>query len=1342
MDTRTDLLETITEDFANNTAGLITAEITRNFLTRATNSSLNKLSDPRGGVFAKDILSTPPVTPAEGDTYLVGTTPTGDWSGFTLDDVVAWDGTAWKARTPVNGEKAFVGEDPAAEYFYDVNADAGAGAWISYVPRGPALRGAVLPATLQSPAIISRSLPKWLKPEMFADDRVQLVYAPTAAESNDLSGATDFADPINAMTTYARTLLQDLPWPGLPRWKRHQFGFALEPGQNYMVGSGTNFTDFNTRGLVFEGNGASIWGAYQDGKAVVDMLGNAQWTVRNLCIRSSNDLRPSGALLIGSPNAATYGIAEGNHLDSVYIEGWWEKFTGYNYGSENFSAINCYLYSYWQAVPAWWIDCENTLDFGQYSSYVGDVTLADAGDNTSCINHVFLKCTIRSNVAATPPIDNPYGALRINSTTDGTNTNVRGVKVLSCYLTNKGPAVYIKGPVSDFVYDSHAEPNVGLTHIVYYDTAPAYNPVTQHGHKVRAFYAMATTSIIGKSAEGNNLNLSGMEIEVSEGLTPVIFGPNFTATNTRFSGKISTGSGLASGFINANLVYGEGEINTAQNINVVGMGGPSRWNVNDLGVNSRGYRKKSGVSVAVNGAITLNNVDQVVLTGAVITAISFSNGNRFHQFEVINQSSNYVTVSGLEGPDARLAPGSTASFEQYTTLFYCKSGDVNTTTVRAVSGFGPVADDLTALAAFTADDLPLGRFAGLHYGEAFGGYGDGDFVILSGNAAANGLTADGVAVVQNSAGDRTLVRKRFYDEGKLDCLWWSPERDGTSDSGTALAAAFTASRTHAPATGWLSLLIPAIGVPLVSGTELLLGSNVKLTGGGILKAHSTLPQNDNLVNMFDWTDGLGNYANDEIILDDVHFDGASRSFVAADRQSLVRLFSIRDLTVRNCSFQGQESHLLAPCGNKRTKILGCEFKNWGFDEPADGIDAGSAIAAFANPADGTINSELIINANTIHDGKWNAIQCFSDYYEITSNVLKDVQECGIFIKDLSATSAGNYARYGVVAQNIISGVTAAYIDASAIVLGAVKCICKGNVIENCDANGISVVSMAADVEVSHNIIINPNNDPVLAPTGAGIKVWDADATLTPGRIRLLFNEVRDEQGTPTAVYGIAFLDTGAGNAGPGFNDVQIIGNKLTGSSATAGNELYVEPNVLGSRFFVRDNPGAPKNKQTSGVIGASEGTVTLTGTGGGVSTETILGQVTIPGSFMKPNSRLEIEALENHTNSANLKQLRIRLGGIGGTIFYGINLTTTVSLNLHHVIANLNSRGAQISGPSGGSVSGSGYGTSTSAAVAGTVNTAADVVLVITGQLSAAADTALEVISLFNFTVKLIDVEA
>lgn len=55
-------------------------------------------------------LSTPPGSPATGDTYIVGASPTGAWAGNT-NKVTVWSGSAWVFATPRVGWLSYIEDE-------------------------------------------------------------------------------------------------------------------------------------------------------------------------------------------------------------------------------------------------------------------------------------------------------------------------------------------------------------------------------------------------------------------------------------------------------------------------------------------------------------------------------------------------------------------------------------------------------------------------------------------------------------------------------------------------------------------------------------------------------------------------------------------------------------------------------------------------------------------------------------------------------------------------------------------------------------------------------------------------------------------------------------------------------------------------------------------------------------------------------------------------------------------------------------------------------------------------------------------------------------------------------
>lgn len=59
----------------------------------------------------------PPVSPADGDVYILGAAPTGDWSDFVEDDIALYLANAWQAITPKTGWVAYDQENAVLNIF-------------------------------------------------------------------------------------------------------------------------------------------------------------------------------------------------------------------------------------------------------------------------------------------------------------------------------------------------------------------------------------------------------------------------------------------------------------------------------------------------------------------------------------------------------------------------------------------------------------------------------------------------------------------------------------------------------------------------------------------------------------------------------------------------------------------------------------------------------------------------------------------------------------------------------------------------------------------------------------------------------------------------------------------------------------------------------------------------------------------------------------------------------------------------------------------------------------------------------------------------------------------------
>lgn len=66
-------------------------------------------------------LSAPPVSPAIGDTYIVGAAPTGAWAGH-VNHVAIWSGVGWLFTVPKSGAHAWMQDEPAPSIYFDGSA--------------------------------------------------------------------------------------------------------------------------------------------------------------------------------------------------------------------------------------------------------------------------------------------------------------------------------------------------------------------------------------------------------------------------------------------------------------------------------------------------------------------------------------------------------------------------------------------------------------------------------------------------------------------------------------------------------------------------------------------------------------------------------------------------------------------------------------------------------------------------------------------------------------------------------------------------------------------------------------------------------------------------------------------------------------------------------------------------------------------------------------------------------------------------------------------------------------------------------------------------------------------
>jgi hypothetical protein len=131
------------------------------------------------------------------------------------------------------------------------------------------------------------------------------------------------------------------------------------------------------------------------------------------------------------------------------------------------------------------------------------------------------------------------------------------------------------------------------------------------------------------------------------------------------------------------------------------------------------------------------------------------------------------------------------------------------------------------------------------------------------------------------------------------------------------------------------------------------------------------------------------------------------------------------------------------------------------------------------------------------------------------------------------------------------------------------------------------------------------------------------------------------------------------------------------------------------------------------VLGASGVAVS----GAADTNENTLATITIPANAMGASGVLRIDTLWTHTNSANNKILRVRLGGGAGTAYAAFTVTTVATTHGFTIIYNRGVANSQVGTSTAPSA------TSGSALITSAVDTTSATTIVITGQKASAGET-------------------
>ena len=119
----------------------------------------------------------------------------------------------------------------------------------------------------------------------------------------------------------------------------------------------------------------------------------------------------------------------------------------------------------------------------------------------------------------------------------------------------------------------------------------------------------------------------------------------------------------------------------------------------------------------------------------------------------------------------------------------------------------------------------------------------------------------------------------------------------------------------------------------------------------------------------------------------------------------------------------------------------------------------------------------------------------------------------------------------------------------------------------------------------------------------------------------------------------------------------------------------------------------------------------------GVTTEAVLWTGVIPAGLLGTGGCLSVTCTWSHTNNADSKTKRVRLGGIAGFDMAGAHVEASTATSRDYFESMNTATNAQIAYPN------SNFGGSTAAILTGAIDTTVNQNLVVTGQLATSTDT-------------------
>ena len=433
--------------------------------------------------------------------------------------------------------------------------------------------------------------------------------------------------------------------------------------------------------------------------------------------------------------------------------------------------------------------------------------------------------------------------------------------------------------------------------------------------------------------------------------------------------------------------------------------------------------------------------------------------------------------------------------------------------------------------------------------------------------------------------------------------------DGVTDNYTALQAAID----EVYAAGGGTVFIPAASGMYGLAQTVLLKSKVRLLGAGrgasVIYALPSLARTSPMIKNASGDTGFDVFADYDITLEHITFDGGGRTFPAYDQNTnpptyggisqassrghLIRMYSVERFASLNCEYRNHKSNAPLVCAGGRDQLI---KGNW-FHHNGKIDDISPCLFVSPSFPNSTPNYNCTATNNHFWDCDRMAARFEVDGGVFTNNIMDGMGEGGIHVKKtrfltISNNTFRNFRITDIVANGIemefeddledglvtICNNVFEEIGGTAIALnGAQSVVVSGNIIRNC---GFDTVYPAPNGPLNY-AAGRSAGDPVNVTKRCGISVFTADTYQVRHAI-IKDNVIVDTAGF--MMYGIVFASTGTPLEQ--FDNVVIRDNVIVGA-VTAKYYLPTSA-AVGANVIVGELVDA-SNKQILTELSISEG---------------------------------------------------------------------------------------------------------------------------------------------------------